>query len=49
VTPFTVFPHTREATFTTPGLALTQAPATGGLLSPDRINPTYAEFSSDQR
>jgi hypothetical protein len=32
VTPFTVFQHTRGATFTTPGLGLTQGPATGGLL-----------------
>jgi hypothetical protein len=44
VTPFTVFQQTRGATFTTPGPGLTQAPATGGLLSLDHINPTYAEF-----
>ncbi len=42
VTPFTVFQDTRGATFTTPGTGLTQAAATGGLLSLDLINPTYA-------
>jgi len=42
VTPFTVFQNTRGATFTTPGIGLTQAAATGGLLSLDLINPTYA-------
>lgn len=41
-TPFTVFQNTRGATFTTPGTGLTQAAATGGLLSLDLINPTYA-------
>ena len=41
-TPFTVFQNTRGATFTTPGTGLTQAPATGGLLSLDLINPQYA-------
>ena len=39
VTPFTVFQNTRGATFTTPGTGLTQAAATGGLLSLDLINP----------
>ena len=42
VTPFVVFENSRGATFTTPGLGLTQAAATGGLLSLDLINPTYA-------
>jgi hypothetical protein len=45
VTPFVTFqnpPTTRGATFTTPGNGLTQAAATGGLLSLDLINPTYA-------
>ncbi|MCI0545782.1 MAG: hypothetical protein L0027_00680 [Candidatus Rokubacteria bacterium] len=42
VTPFTVFQNTRGGTFTTPGIGLTQAAATGGLLSLDLINPTYA-------
>ena len=42
VTPFEVFQNTRGATFTTPGTGLTQAAATGGLLSLDLINPTYA-------
>src|SRR4030095_2613675 len=42
VTPFTVFQNTRGATFTTPGTGLTQAAATGGLLSLDLINPQYA-------
>jgi hypothetical protein len=42
VTPFTVFQNTRGATFTTPGTGLTQAADTGGLLSLDLINPTYA-------
>jgi hypothetical protein len=42
VTPFTVFQNTRGATFTTPGTGLTQAAATGGLLSLDQINPQYA-------
>jgi hypothetical protein len=42
VTPFLVFRNTRGATFTTPGPGLTQAAATGGLLSLDLINPTYA-------
>ncbi len=41
-TPFVVFRNTRGATFTTPGVGLTQAAATGGLLSLDLINPTYA-------
>src|SRR5262249_15928838 len=44
VTPFTVFQNTRGATFTTPGTGLTQAAATGGLLSLDLINPQYAAF-----
>ena len=42
VTPFTTFQDSRGATFTTPGTGLTQAAATGGLLSLDLINPTYA-------
>jgi hypothetical protein len=42
VTPFTVFENTRGATFTTSGTGLTQAAATGGLLSLDLINPQYA-------
>lgn len=42
VTPFVVFQNTRGGTFTTPGIGLTQAAATGGLLSLDLINPTYA-------
>jgi hypothetical protein len=42
VTPFTVFQNTRGATFTTSGTGLTQAAATGGLLSLDLINPQYA-------
>ena len=33
VTPFTTFQDSRGATFTTPGTGLTQAAATGGLLS----------------
>ena len=41
VTPFTTFQDSRGATFTTPGTGLTQAAATGGLLSLDLINPTY--------
>src|SRR4030095_16605557 len=41
-TPFTVFQNTRGGTFTTPGTGLTQAAATGGLLSLDLINPTYS-------
>ena len=41
-TPFTVFQNTRGGTFTTPGTGLTQAPVTGGLLSLDLINPSYA-------
>jgi hypothetical protein len=45
-TPFTVFQNTRGATFTTPGTGLTQAAATGGLLSLDLINPTYASAFS---
>ena len=44
VTPFTVFQNTRGATFTTPGNGLTQAAATGGTLSLDTINPTYANL-----
>jgi hypothetical protein len=44
VTPFTVFQNTRGATFTTSGTGLTQAAATGGLLSLDDINPTYASL-----
>jgi hypothetical protein len=44
VTPFTVFQNTRGATFTTPGTGLTQAAATGGLLSLDLINPQYASL-----
>ena len=44
VTPFTVFQNSRGATFTTPGIGLTQAAATGGLLSLDLINPTYADL-----
>ena len=46
VTPFTVFQNTRGATFTTPGTGLTQAAATGGLLSLDLINATYASAFS---
>src|SRR5499433_2787535 len=42
VTPFTVFQNTRGATFTTPGTGLTQAAASGGLLSLDLINLQYA-------
>ena len=42
VTPFVVFRNTRGATFTTDGTGLTQAADTGGLLSLDTINPTYA-------
>ena len=42
VTPFTTFQDSRGATFTTPGTGLTQAAATGGLLSLDQINITYA-------
>jgi hypothetical protein len=42
VTPFTTFQDSRGATFTTPGTGLTQAAATGGLLSLDLINPQYA-------
>ena len=42
VTPFTTFQDIRGATFTTPGTGLTQAAATGGLLSLDLINPQYA-------
>jgi hypothetical protein len=42
VTPFVTFQNTRGGTFTTPGDGLTQAAATGGLLSLDLINPTYA-------
>ena len=41
-TPFTVFQNTRGATFTTGGTGLTQAAPTGGLLSLDLINATYA-------
>jgi hypothetical protein len=44
VTPFTTFQNIRGATFTTPGTGLTQAAATGGLLSLDTINPTYANL-----
>jgi hypothetical protein len=44
VTPFVVFQNTRGGTFTTPGAGLTQAPVTGGLLSLDLINPTYANL-----
>ena len=43
-TPFVVFQNTRGATFTTPGTGLTQAAATGGLLSLDTINATYADL-----
>jgi hypothetical protein len=43
-TPFVVFQNTRGGTFTTPGIGLTQAAATGGLLSLDLINPTYANL-----
>ena len=42
VTPFTTFQDSRGATFTTPGTGLTQAAATGGLLSLDQINAQYA-------
>ena len=42
VTPFIVFQDSRGATFTTSGTGLTQAAATGGLLSLDLINPQYA-------
>jgi len=41
-TPFIVFENSRGATFTTPGVGLTQAAVTGGLLSLDLINPSYA-------
>ena len=41
-TPFIIFQNTRGATFTTAGTGLTQAAPTGGLLSLDLINPTYA-------
>lgn len=44
VTPFVVFQNTRGGTFTTPGTGLTQAAATGGLLSLDLINPSYADL-----
>lgn len=44
VTPFVGFQNTRGATFTTPGAGLTQAAATGGLLSLDLINATYANL-----
>ena len=44
VTPFTVFTNTRGATFTTPGTGLTQAAVTGGTLSLDLINGTYADL-----
>ena len=44
MTPFNVFRNTRGATFTTPGTGLTQAAATGGLLSLDTINATYADL-----
>jgi hypothetical protein len=44
VTPFNVFRNTRGAAFTTPGTGLTQAAATGGLLSLDLINPQYADL-----
>ena len=43
MTPFTTFQN-RGAIFTTPGNGLTQAAATGGLLSLDTINPTYADL-----
>jgi hypothetical protein len=43
-TPFTVFQNTRGATFTTAGTGLTQAAATGGLLSLDLINSQYADL-----
>jgi len=52
VTPFTVFQNTRGATFTTPGVGLTQTPVTGGTVdiipggavqgSLADINATYA-------
>jgi hypothetical protein len=52
VTPFTVFQNTRGATFTTPGIGLTQTPVTGGTVdiipggalqgSLADINATYA-------
>ena len=52
VTPFTTFQDSRGATFTTPGTGLTQAAATGGLLSLDQINITYstlfAPFSANR-
>ena len=43
-TPFTVFQNTRGATFTTPGIGLTQAPVSGGVQGRDLvdINATYA-------
>jgi hypothetical protein len=44
VTPFTTFQNTRGSTFTTPGNGLTQAAATGGALSLDTINATYANL-----
>ena len=44
VTPFTTFQDSRGATFTTPGTGLTQAAATGGLLSLDQINVTYSQL-----
>jgi hypothetical protein len=48
VTPFVVFQDSRGATFTTPapGTGLTQAAATGGLLSLDLINAQYATLFS---
>ena len=42
VTPFTLFLNSRGALFTTPGTGLTQAAPSGGTLSLDTINPTYA-------
>jgi hypothetical protein len=46
VTPFVTFQNSRGATFTTPGIGLTQAAATGGLLSLDSINPQYGNLFS---
>ena len=42
VTPFNVFLDSRGALFTTPGSGLTQAAVTGGIVSLDTINATYA-------
>jgi hypothetical protein len=47
VTPFNVFLNTRGSQFTTPGIGLTQAPASGGLQGGLAVlfnNPTYANI-----